>query len=278
MLNDKLRHYLDWITFQLEALPRQLGIVRGCRDYRRFIILTTARSGSNFLRGLLNAHSQVIAFGELFRDPGAIGWDLPRYDEFLQSPRLRRLAQRDPAAFVEREVFKTFPMQTKAVGFKIFYYHAQDASRRDIWRYLRESRDISVIHLKRNNMLKNLLSLNKAFQTNNWTSTKGTREEKLVLSLDPEECLKHFTWAQNVKQEYDGLFADHSKIDVIYEDLAGDTPGEFARIQRFLGIDLESCKPTTRRQSGQPLSEAVSNYFELKERFKGSPWESFFED
>jgi hypothetical protein len=36
--------------------------------------------------------------------------------------------------------------------------------------------------------------------------------------------------------------------------------------------------PETFKQSRQPLSQAITNYFELKERFKGSPWESYFED
>jgi hypothetical protein len=50
------------------------------------------------------------------------------------------------------------------------------------------------------------------------------------------------------------------------------------RIQEFLGVDCEAVVPLTYKQSNQPLSEAISNYFELKEKFVDSPWEDFFED
>jgi LPS sulfotransferase NodH len=278
MLKMRFRYYMDWIIFNMSFLLYEIGISGGHKDYRRFIILTTARSGSNFLRGLLNSHSQVIAFGELFRGQKTIGWDLLPYDDFLQSQRLISTAQQDPASFLENTVFKSFPRKTKAVGFKIFYYHAQNESRSNLWRFLKDHKNFYVIHLKRTNTLKTMLSLKKAFITNRWTNTTGAPEEKLSITLDYEECLEHFNWEKNVKNQYDLYFEDHPKIEVTYEDLANNAEREIKRIQSFLGVDYQICKPTTKEQANQQLSQAISNYFELKGKFQGTQWEVFFEE
>lgn len=278
MVRGKLQNLRDLSHFHLRILALDLGMLGGCSDYCRFIILGTARAGSNFLRGLLHSHSQIVAFGELFRFYDSIGWDLPNYDRYLQCQRLTALMQRDPSGFLEQKVFRRFPRQISAVGFKMFYYHAQDDSRKSIWTFLRNQKDLKVIHLKRNNTLRLILSLKKAHQTNKWTNTTGVGEENLAISLDYEECLKAFTEAPEIKRQFDIYFEGHHKIDVFYRDLSSNYESEMRRIQEFLGVDYEVVKPTTYRQSNLPLSEAISNYLELKRRFRGTPWEEFFED
>lgn len=278
MLNNKFPNHMNYILFHLNLLFYKIGISGGQKKYRRFIILTTARSGSNFLLGMLNAHSQVLAFGELFREKKTIGWDIDPYDRYLQSHRLKRLSQTDPVAFLKNHVFINFPGKIKAVGFKIFYYHAQDESRGHLWGFLRGQNDINVIHLKRMNTLKTMLSLKKAFLTNKWTQTSLEHEERSSISLDYDECLENFNWTHKSQKQFDIFFQNHPKLNVTYEDLASDTDKELARIQKFLGIDYEICKPATIKQSNQILSQAISNYSELKAKFKNTQWEAYFEE
>jgi LPS sulfotransferase NodH len=278
MPNNKFPDHKNYVLFHLSLFLYKTGLTGGQKKYRRFIILTTARSGSNFLLGMLNSHTQVLAFGELFREKKNIGWDLDPYDRYLQSDRLKKLAQRDPVAFIENKVFRNFPAVKKAVGFKIFYYHAQDESMRHLWRFLRDQNDINVIHLKRMNTLKTMLSLKKAFLTNKWTQTSIEKEERSSISLDYEECLENFNWTQQTQKKYDKFFQNHPKLDITYEDLSNNVDREMERIQKFLGIDYEICTPATIKQSNQTLSQAISNYPELKARFKNTPWEPFFED
>jgi LPS sulfotransferase NodH len=266
------------IRFQLKNLALDLGIQSGYSDYDRFIILARGRTGSNYLRGLLNAHSQIIAFGELFRFYDSIGWDLPPYDEYLKSPDLISLMQRDPIQFLEKKVFRKFPKQIAAVGFKMFYYHAQNDSRKPVWAFLKDQKNLKVIHLKRNNTLRVVISEMKAMKTNQWTNTTGIEEDNFVTSLDYEECLQWFTRTHEFKKQYDIFFKDHPKIDVSYENLSRNYENEVKRIQEFLGVNYESVKPSTYKQSSQPLSKAISNYVELKEQFKNTPWEEFFEE
>ena len=84
------------------SLARTILRVRslpGHSDYERFIVLGIARTGSTLLVELLNAHSQVMAFGELFRSPEAIGWDVPPFINY-QSPRMTALHCNDPVGFL----------------------------------------------------------------------------------------------------------------------------------------------------------------------------------
>ncbi len=258
------------------ALDR--GLLGGRSDYFRFIILGRGRSGSNFLRGLLNSHRQIITFGELFRFPESIGWEFPDHDMFLQSHSLLSLMQTDPGRFLEEQVYRKFPGHISAVGFKLFYYHAQDDPRKTVWSYLRGQEDLKIIHLKRNNTLRLIVSETKAFKTNRWTNTTAEQEETFTLALTYHQCLHRFLQEQAHKDQFDIFFNGHCKMDVIYEDLDRDYETEMKPIQAFLGVSYEAVKPLTYKQSNQPLREVISNYDELKKRFKGTRWAGFFEE
>jgi len=278
MFKSKLENTQRFFRLYLKSLALDFGLLKGHRHYTRFIILGTARTGSNFLRSLLNSNSRILAFGELFRFYDSIGWDLPDYDRFFQSRTLVSLMQEDPARFLEKRVFRKYPANISAVGFKIFYYHAQNDTRKDVWNFLRNREDIKVIHLKRNNTLRLILSLRIAHETDRWTDIDGTEEKNHVISISYEDCLRAFTEKPKKEKQFDIAFQNHDKIDVLYEDLSYDYEKEMKRIQDFLGIQYEPLKPSTFKQAVLSLSKAISNYFELKDRFRETPWIKFFED
>jgi LPS sulfotransferase NodH len=278
MFNISLEKLIDTSQFHLINRITSSGILGGQSDYCRFIILGRGRTGSNFLRGLLNSHSQVFAFGELFRDRDSIGWEIPSYDRFLQNQQLVSFMNNDPVRFLEEKVFRKFPKRVSAVGFKLFYYHAQEDSRRVVWDFLRDQKSLKVIHIKRNNTLKMILSEKKAFKTDRWTNITGETEAKFSVTIDYEECLQRFSHEQQMQEEFDTYFSDHPKIELIYEDLSKEYTREMKHVQNFLGVNYESVQPSTYKQANQPLLEAIENYFELKESFLGTKWERFFEE
>jgi hypothetical protein len=226
----------------------------------------------------LNSHSQVVTFGELFRFYDSIGWEFPEYDRHWQGPGLIALMQTDPARFLETKVFRTFPKRVGAVGFKLFYYHAQEDSRRAVWTFLRNRRDIGVIHLKRNNTLRMILSEKKAFKTDNWTNTTGAEEEPFTAVLDYEECLYRFEHEQRMAEECERVFHDHPRLTLTYEHLSADYREAMTPVLEFLGVKHEPLRPATYKQARQPLAEAIRNYGELKERFRNTPWAVFFDE
>ena len=266
------------MTFNLKHLFLNWGLFGGQSDYCRFIILGEARSGSNFLRGMLNSHPDIVTFGEIFRFYENIGWEIPDFEKYRQTRGLISLMQRNPVRFLEKRVFEKFPPSIEAVGFKLFYYHAQEDSRNVIWNYLKDRKDIHIIHLKRKNSLRVLLSRKKAHMTNRWTDVNGLEKEALSIVLSHEECLEQFTWVRDMWTEYDHLFRKHAKMDLVYEDLTSDRDRETQRVLGFLGAAPKCLFPSTYKQARQPLSEAISNYSHLKSHFEGTKWEIFFED
>ncbi|WP_280564143.1 hypothetical protein [Chromohalobacter sp. 48-RD10] len=77
--------------------------VIGDNRYRKFIVLTRSRTGSNLLVSLLNSHPNISADGEIFS----------------------KLNGRDYKRIISN-AFSRQPRYIKAKGFKIFYYHPQD--------------------------------------------------------------------------------------------------------------------------------------------------------
>lgn len=260
-------------TPYLRTLALEKGLARGQTDYRRFLILGRSRVGSNFLRGLLNSHSQIVVFGELFQNKEEIGWAMPGY---RQSRGLMALFREEPVRFLQDKVFHPFPQEVAAVGFKLFYYHARDVVWQPLWDYLQAQTGIKVIHLRRENILKTHLSKQQAEMTDVWVNTGGAQEKRPGLTLSYEGCLEAFANTRRWEREAEAFFANHDKIDVVYEQLAADYQSEMARIQAFLGVLPEPPAPQTFKQPSRPLSEAILNYGELKAQFAGTEWASFF--
>jgi LPS sulfotransferase NodH len=254
---------------------RNLNIWRGHREYSKFVILGRSRSGSNLLRGLLNSHSQVITFGELFQNDKMISWG---FSDYPQSPHLMELFRQEPLKFLERYIWREVPQAIHSVGFKLFYYHAHSEQWQPVWDYLVGQPTLKVIHIKRANMLKTHLSRKKAILTDRWVNTAGTSDPHMSVTLDYEECLADFMQTSAWEQEYAKLFANHAVLDICYEELARDFQVEMKRVQDFLEVKPQVLLPETHRQSDYPLPASIDNYYELKERFVGTDWQSFFED
>ncbi|MCA9968635.1 MAG: sulfotransferase [Anaerolineales bacterium] len=273
----KAPNVLDLWRFHLRNGAARAGLLRPNRRYTRFIVLGTARTGSNYLRGLLNAHDQVVAFGEVFRHYEEIGWDFSLVPE---TGAMRRQFQSDPVAFVEQRIYGNFPAHIRAAGFKIFYYHAQQPAWAPLWPHLEAQTDIKVLHVKRRNYLKTLLSRKRAFLTDEWVRrAPGSSQPVGPIAIPYEECLADFTKTRAYEAEFDGRFATHDRYDVMYEDLARNEAAEMRRILAFLGVPEKAVAPSTVKQSKSlPLSQAIANYAALKAQFAGTEWAAFFTD
>jgi LPS sulfotransferase NodH len=255
----------------------EYGFLPGRKDYTRFIILGRSRTGSNFLRGLLNSHDQVVVYGEIFQNKNSIGWALPG---FSNNGQLMQEFYKQPTRFVEQRVYKKFPVHTCAVGFKIFYYHAQDEAWIPVWDYLRQHREIKVLHIIRRNILRTHLSRKLAMLNDLWVNTNGNTSKKKSVRLDYSECLNDFQQTWNWQQEYARLFLDHDLMEVVYEDLAADYRPVMQDVLGFLEVEsnIDLIKPETHKQAQTPLPIAIENYYELKEMFKDTSWASFFDE
>jgi LPS sulfotransferase NodH len=256
------------------------GLIRGRsvfggRRYRRFLIVGVARTGSTLLLSLLNAHSQALAFGELFRGDGQIGWDKAPFLTY-QSPQLQRMHEDRPLEFLQTEVFRKWPAEVAAVGFKLFYYHAQTGAQASVWDYLRDDPELAIFHIKRLNILEQYLSLRVAHATNVWSASTAPAGSAEPVRLDPEACRRHFEEVRAQEEACDAFFGPERIETVTYEDLVANRDAVMARMTARLGLAPEPVAAGTVRQRTRPLSQAIANYDQLAAHFANSAWERFF--
>lgn len=266
-----------WKSDRLERAVLKLRSMSGTSRYRKFVIVGTARTGSTLLINLLKSHSQVRVFGELFRSAETIGWDVKPFATF-QPPDVVSLYRTDPVAFLESHVFCRWPRTSKAVGFKLFYYHARTPEHSVVWDYLAADPDIRVLHLRRRNLLAQYYSLRLAHQTNAWTESAKPHGAAVPLRLDPRECRDHFGWVRALEEDCAAHFARQDIHDIWYEDLVADQGRTIADIQDCLGLARQFVKPTIARQRNTPLRLAIANYDDLGRQLADTPWAVFFED
>jgi LPS sulfotransferase NodH len=267
----------------------------------RFVLLSTARTGSNLLLSLLSRHSAIKTYGELFNLD-----TLPRADllEALEAPVM----------YLRKKVYKTHRPETAAVGFKMFYDHltqdyfdkmvdVSDASKavqdtfrkfaafieanydgptlqrrfRDAWEFLIADKSLAVIHLRRRNSLDSLISLKTAYMTRQWWSLKGSDALRPTVHLNPDECRRYFDKLETAAEQADVAFGGHRKLDLSYEGLVADRDDVLRRIFAFLGVPYEPVSTRMKKQNLVPPSQSVANYGELKQCFEHSKWSVFFE-
>jgi hypothetical protein len=148
----------------------------GHYDYKKFIVLTRNRTGSNMLISMLNSHPSIYAEYEILRE--------------LKGTFVDR---------VMNKIYSRYPRFVKAVGCKIFYHHPVDDKSGAVWDRLTRMEDLYVIHLKRKNILRTVLSHEIAKLTDTWVRKDGREisiKEKRV-KLYEDKLHKEFKKREN---------------------------------------------------------------------------------
>lgn len=280
-IRGKIDRKIEKLKSHMVDMALEAGILKWQTDYQKFIILGMGRTGSNMLASSLRSHSHIVTYGEIFNnaDHERIGWGHPNNVPHATLENALSLRERDPKEFFNTLVFRRYPKKISAVGFKIFYFHAQEDNWKCIWPYLRSISSLKVVHIKRRNMLNTLRSIKIAHRDRKWTgkANVGSKASKPV-ELEHKWCLDTFQTIREWETSYDNYFENHDKINVVYENLSKDYVKQTRHIQDFLGLKHEALCPSTEKQNTLTQSKAISNYWELKERFQGSPWAEFFEE
>lgn len=242
-------------------------------SYQKFIILSMPRSGTNYLSYLLHDHPQVVSLGELY-DKRVI-WSTPAKPWLEGKSYLKLFRDFFPVLFLKLFAYSKYPRSVIAVGFRFFYWHAELYP--SVLRYLLDQSDIRIIHLKRQNMLENLVSLKIALETNIWISLKQKTEPRVKLKISHHECVEYFTYTEKSWETYDKVFSGFSIIDVFYEDLCKNQQEELKRILSFLGVSYRRLTCPLKKQNTRRLRDVILNYDELKTQFRHTKWKNFFD-
>lgn len=244
-----------------------------------FVIITTARAGSNMLRGMIDSHPLALVGGELFNTEffksNKIPWPVGNAE---QDPELLELRRSDPVTFVNRLHDLAAKSGHRAIGFKLFYH--QGDTNEALLNYLASDTNIRIIHLTRQNRLRRYLSLERAKLTGVWarpaTATPTAKDSPLpAVQIDFAGLVKDFQRVEDKEREYRDRFKDHDVLEISYEDLAKDPHAVGARAIAFLGLEPAKLEIRHKKSGTDSLREAISNYEELRSSLR--TWESFFE-
>jgi len=248
----------------------RLHLLRPWTGYAMFVIVGKGRTGTNFLRLMLDDHPAVIAHGELFRDHDRVDRRVARP---LQSGRALRQKLADPIGFIAGKVFRPLPRSVGAVGFKLFYYHARESDWLVIWDHLQRDDRVKVLHVVRRDDLATLVSLQRAEVSGGWVGTATAGLPRITLT--PEECEEAFRRTRCWREDLEAAFPTGRVHEVVYEDLVADPSGTMEAVQGFLGLEVSDLEAGSVRQSSGSTADAVANYEELRNHFSGTPWEGW---
>jgi hypothetical protein len=256
----------------------------------------------------LNSHSRIICFREVFNMRlDFVPFGVEEYDDFSASDYALR--KQDPLRFLDQRIFCEHPSATQAVGFKLHYAHHWDAP--PVLERITNDTDLRVVHLRRRNAVRSLVSLKLAETTDIWVQEERqavTRKNfvraarhpfkawnriprlfsrrKLGqapaaarrVAITPDECYEHLVKTAIITASYEERFAKHERYDVFYEDMVDSFDKTLGCVQEFLGVTTEALTVSMRRQNPEPLSDLITNYEELRDAFKASDYAPMFDD
>jgi LPS sulfotransferase NodH len=243
-------------------------------DPEPLLVICHSRTGSNFLLWLLESHPRIAHIGEPFGTNELVHpWVVSRIHEIGALGYLKERLQRK-----SNERVTVFKFQY--VHFESEYEERWNISGMDnIRTYLTGELNIKVVHLKRRNRLENLISHRLAEVTKKYILfDPKKRVGDLQVEITPDECVSEFEKVAAFEKYYSELFANHSVLEIYYEDLYKSIQSEGRRILDFLGIKRASLRERTVKQNIRPMREVLKNYDELKEHFTGTVWENMFSD
>ncbi len=281
-ISRKIRRTIDYAHNITTDFGVENGLIANHNNYQKFIILSAGRSGSNFLVSLLQSHSKIKVYNEVFHFHKPLWGYLGM--EYKNSVERLELREKNLTQYIEKEIYNRHPKNIEAVGFKLLYLHMEknielEHWRREIFQAFGNFKNLKIIHLRRNNLLKAYLSSAIALRDNRWIlEQKNSFDNVSPIKLSYEQCLQYFEEVQSHINKYTQLFSSYPIIDIYYEDLCSNLNTVTKEIQDFLDIEFQELKTSTKKIIRSPLSSQIINYQDLKNQFSNTMYEAYFTD
>lgn len=240
-----------------------------------FVVVGHPRSGSTLLIQSLRKNNTIRMYGEILSHELSERARTLRRDE-------RPYREGDCAYSYLRDVIfrKRDSDDLKAVGCKIFFNQINSTpGRRTAWRYLAEKSELRIVHLSRRDLFASWVSYELAERTGQWARAphEPPPPPPPPFRVDPAACLGFFEEVREGQETLRSMIAAERVITVVYED---DLCGSVKCCVRSLSNQLDAGNfkppvPLGRQRRLMPWQQ-VANYAELRERFRDTPYESFF--
>jgi len=206
-----------------------------------FALLSMARSGGHYVRGLINSHPEVSCQGE---------WVNPTTDEgFDPKPQARAVGVK-----LDQPNMVRLPMVLPTL--------MQWGTR--------------FVVLRRANQFEAARSFAQVHEGGWWRAKRGQEPpERTTVYLSASSCWERWTAYEQWEYEMVSTLPDNT-VYLTYEDVVADPELELLPVWELLGVDppLLVDSPFIKLES-RPLSESVANYDELVEKFSDSPYAKY---
>lgn len=230
--------------------------------HKNFVIIAQARSGSTFLREILNLQPEITCHGEIFSRAWINKLIPPPGHPPVPPEKIRELMpvrDADPLRFLSDRIM-VFPGQT--TGFKIIYEDFMRDEFADIMVDHIHKTGMKVIHLRRLNMLAAFTSRMRMTRFGiRHSDAPQTAEEASVPSCVTvtQGAFNRYIQRQNLfAEKIDAYFPD--ALQTKYETLREDFP----HILACLGIAEErEFVPALRKMAPENLAEVIENYSQV---------------
>jgi len=201
----------------------------------RFVITSAGRDGSTMLVSMLDQHPQIKCEWEL------LGW------EHWKSKQDRYARQLD----LIRDFFEQpCPPAVRALGFKLIVHQGRLGHQHEIREYLR-SLGVSVIHIRRRNLLCKYCSHLIAKQTGRWQISSPDQQSCQTVKIDPTEAMAYFRCSLEDYRRNEAEFAKCRSLTICYEQLSADAETIMQRVFALLGVPDVNAGEKVRRVTGR---------------------------
>lgn len=226
----------------------------------RAVILTTQRTGSTFLVDCLGSHPDIDCASEiLIGEPDSLR---PQYrGRFKQLAKIARIFTSGAWRPARRMESYYAGGVARVRAFKVMYNQLAHPT---ALRYLRGNRDIRVLHLSRQNLLK--VHVSRILMGKRARVQATGPVEAVQTRVDPQEAIAAMRAARERYRHFETVFRDHPRLALTYESLfdgqrlRADTA---VRICEFLGVTPQPMQSRLVKLNPESLRETVTNYEEL---------------
>jgi hypothetical protein len=261
-------------------------------NYRRFVIVSYLRSGTHLLRTALESHPAIVCQTEVFNS------DNRQLPYSLETPT---------KTILDNWVYTSMPDTVEMAGFVLQAYHPHKLRAfpgirsnplwENVWSILAGMDNLHVIQLQRRNLLRRHLSHVMARKTGNWHNWDPGRVDRithlqpppqeqigagerpgLVVELDPVQLQIDFEEVEQWQGKARALLDRHPMLSITYEELYTDFDKTCETVLQFLGFEPRILQVAVKKLETRKLSESITNYSQLKNKFTNTRWAHFFED
>jgi LPS sulfotransferase NodH len=241
------------------------------------VIITSQRSGSNFLRHCLNSHPVITCEGELL-----IGGNiaLPKIIEYRRTLakiyRYVRSGAWNPVKILEEFYARE---DSPVVSFKAMYNHLTSKAVRQ---FFRRHMDIRIIHLRRDNLLKQYVSKMLLGKKREQSWQPHSKKSLPIVSthISPSSAVECMQRTAEQFQFFEDFFSSHKKIVLVYELMiegSGLSDHAAAEVSRLLNVEYKTLSCDYVKVNPNDLRLIIDNYDEVAAAVRGTEFERFLE-